>query len=157
MTRYLAEDPQVVKVSVSAAVWRERSGVGARELLLMQRSDNGHWGLPGGMVEPGESVRDAARRGLLEETGVRAELGRLIGVYSDPARHVVEYPDGERVQLVNLCFEGVAVGERGEPTTPEEVLDVGFFDVDALPTPLVPIHDARIADALGGGERTQVR
>ena len=41
MTRYFASDPQVVRLSVSAVVWRE---AGARQLLLMQRSDNGYWG-----------------------------------------------------------------------------------------------------------------
>ena len=83
MTRYFATDPEVVRSSVSAVVWRE---AGARQLLLMQRSDNGCWGLPGGYVEPGESVADATQREVQEETGYRVELGRLIGVYSDPAR-----------------------------------------------------------------------
>ena len=78
----------------------------------MQRSDNGCWGLPGGYVEPGETVVEATAREVMEETGYRVEVGRLIGVYSDPARQVVEYPDGHRVQAVNLCFEAVA-GEKG--------------------------------------------
>ncbi len=64
-TRYLATDPTEVRLSVSAVVWRER---GARHLLLMQRSDNGCWGLPGGYVEPGESVLEATRREVYEET-----------------------------------------------------------------------------------------
>ena len=87
----------------------------------MQRADNGHWGLPGGYVECGESVSDAAAREVYEETGVEIEVGRLIGVYSDPGRQVIAYAGGDRVQAVNLCFEGRAVGQ-GEPTTPEETL-----------------------------------
>jgi ADP-ribose pyrophosphatase YjhB (NUDIX family) len=146
-TRYFASDPEEVRLSVSAVVWRAPD---VRALLLMQRSDNGLWGLPGGYVEPGESVVEATRREVLEETGVRIEVGRLVGVYSDPARQVIEYADGRRVQAVNLCFEAIAVGE-GEPGTPEETLASGFFAHDALPEPFVPIHGIRIADAVEGG------
>ena len=79
MTRYFASDPTELGLSVSAMVWR------AGEVLLMRRSDNGHWGLPGGFVEVGESVAAAACREVAEETGWRVRVGGLIGVYSDPA------------------------------------------------------------------------
>ncbi len=93
---------------------------------------------------------------MLEETGYRVEVGRLIGVYSDPARQVVEYPDGARVQAVNLCFEAVA-GEKGEPTTPQETLAVGFFAPSELPDPFVPPHEIRIADVSSGDLAARVR
>jgi ADP-ribose pyrophosphatase YjhB (NUDIX family) len=153
LTRYFAQHPKSVRVSVSAVVWREP---GARDLLLIQRSDHRHWGLPGGFVEPGESVSDAAAREVLEETGFRVEVGRLVGVYSDPAQHVVEYPDGRVVQLVNLCFEARPLS-REAPKTPEEALATGFFPLDRLPEPMVPIHGMRIADAVAGGEAAAVR
>ena len=156
MTRYFATDPEVVRLSVSAVVWRD---AGAEELLLMQRSDNGCWGLPGGYVEPGESVVEATEREVIEETGYRVEVGRLIGVYSDPACQVAEYPAGRRVHVVNLCFEALA-GAQGEPTTPEETLAVGFFAPDSLPDPFVPPHEIRIADLSGasaGGLAARVR
>jgi len=146
-TRYHASDPQEIRLSVSAVV---RRSPGGPELLLMQRSDNGHWGLPGGYVEPGESVTDAACREVLEETGYRVELGRLVGVYSDPSFQVIEYADGRRVQAVNLCFEALAL-DAGVATTPEETLAIGFFAADALPEPFVPTHGIRIADARAGG------
>ena len=172
MTQYFASDPTELGLSVSAMVWR------GREILLMRRSDNGYWGLPGGFVEMGESVADAARREVAEETGWSVEIGRLIGVYSDPRTQVVDYlqqgppePDGSeaamddeqvagtgrgRVQIVNLCFEGTAV-EQGEPTTPEETLEMGFFAADALPEPFVPIHTVRIEDGLAGNAAAAVR
>jgi ADP-ribose pyrophosphatase YjhB (NUDIX family) len=153
LTRYFAVDPTAVRVSVSAVVRRVRGG---EEILLMQRSDNGHWGLPGGHVEPGESVTKAALREVLEETGWRIELGRLIGVYSDPEAMVVETRSGERVQLVNLCFEALAL-EQVAPSTPEEVLAVGFHPRSRLPQPFVPIHGIRIEDAFAGGEAARIR
>jgi len=155
MTKYFAADPTVIRLSVSAVVWSGVTEEG-RSLLLMRRSDNGHWGLPGGYVERGESVSEAVMREVFEETGVRIAVGRLIGVYSDPARQVIAYADGNRVQAVNLCFEGEAVG-AGEATTPEETLEFGYFQPDRLPDPFVPIHSIRIEDALAGDLSTAVR
>lgn len=54
------------------------------ELLLVLRTDNGLWGLPGGALEPGESLEAAARRELAEETGLRAEELDMITVLSGP-------------------------------------------------------------------------
>ena len=153
MTSYYATDPTDIRLSVSAVIRREPGG---REILLMQRSDNGHWGLPGGYVEAGESVTSAAAREVQEETGYRVAVGDLIGVYSDPVRQVIAYSADERVQAVNLCFDAVAV-EAGEPTTPEETLAVDFFPCDALPEPFVPIHGIRISDALEEPRAVRVR
>jgi len=165
MTRYFASDPTQLGLSVSAMVWRDQ------EILLMRRSDNGHWGLPGGFVEVGESVTEATHREVAEETGWRIEIGRLIGVYSDPAMQVVDYSnpmsnpnvagstgrsDRGRVQIVNLCFQARAVAQ-GEPTTPEETLEIGFFAADAFPEPFVPIHSVRIEDGLAGRLEAAIR
>jgi ADP-ribose pyrophosphatase YjhB (NUDIX family) len=152
MTRYFASDPTALGLSVSAMVWR------GREILLMRRSDNGHWGLPGGFVEVGESVVEATCREVAEETGWSVEIGRLIGVYSDPASQVVDYGASGRgrVQVVNLCFQAEAL-EPGRLTTPDETVEVGFFAADALPTPFVPIHTVRIEDGLAGQAEARVR
>jgi ADP-ribose pyrophosphatase YjhB (NUDIX family) len=163
MTRYFAEDPTELGLSVSALVYR------GRELLLMRRSDNGHWSLPGGFVEMGESVVEAARREVAEETGYAVEIGRLVGVYSDPKTQIVDYgrkkgrkkgagADGgdRRIHVVNLCFEARVLAE-GAMTTPEETLEIGFFDPGRLPEPLVPIQRIRIEDGLAGREAAAVR
>ena len=155
MTRYYASDPSELRISVSAVVWRP-DAAGRRQLLLMQRSDNAHWGLPGGYVERGESVAAAAAREVFEETGVRVAVGRLVGVYSDPGSMVIEYAGGRRVHAVNLCFEATAVGQ-GAPTTPDEALASGYFALDALPEPLVPIHRVRIDDAAAGKPEALIR
>jgi ADP-ribose pyrophosphatase YjhB (NUDIX family) len=152
-TTYFASDPTELRLSVCAVVRRSES---SREILLMRRSDNGHWGLPGGYVERGESVLAAAAREVREETGWCVEVGRLVGVYSDPARQVIEYPDRRRVQAINLCFEALA-REAGPVGTPGEVTGVGFFAVDALPEPFVPIHGIRIEDCFAGDGAARVR
>ena len=89
-----------IRPSVSAVIFDRRG-----RLLLQQRSDGGQWGLPGGSVEIGESVRDAVRREVQEETGLHVSVRRLVGVYSEPARQVVRYPDGNVWHYVNVCFE----------------------------------------------------
>jgi ADP-ribose pyrophosphatase YjhB (NUDIX family) len=153
VSSYFASDPTQIRLSVSAVVWRDRPG---GELLLMQRSDNRHWGLPGGYVELGEGVAAAVAREVFEETGVRIEVGKLVGVYSDPARQVIDYGHGRRVHAINLCFEARATGS-GEATTPHETLATGYFDAKALPAPFVPIHEIRIRDALTGAPSAAVR
>ena len=150
---YFASAPSEVRVSVSAVVRRPEN---VHEILLMRRSDNALWGLPGGYVEPGESVIDATQREVREETGYEIDVGRLVGVYSDPRTQVIAYADRSRIHAINLCFEGIA-GARGEPTTPEEVLEIGFFAAHALPRPFVPIHEIRVADAVLGGTEACVR
>ena len=127
-----------------------RPGVGAvifdgARVLLQRRDDNGRWGLPGGAVEPGESVREALVREVREETGLEVEPLRLVGVYSDPALQVVRYPDGNVWHYVNVCFECVVRG--GRLTTCDETLALAWTALDALPPTLLPNHRIRIRDA----------
>jgi ADP-ribose pyrophosphatase YjhB (NUDIX family) len=152
--RYFAENPTALYLTVSAVARRTTPDA---KILLMQRADNGHWGLPGGHVEPGESVADAAVREVFEETGCTVEVKRLIGVYSDPARQTIETSDGACSQIVNLCFEAHVLDENGQPTTPDETLDMGFFAPDDLPEPFVPIHAIRIEDAVAADRAAQIR
>src|SRR5512133_2362847 len=94
--------PDRLGASVCACVFDAQG-----RLLLMHRADNAHWGLPGGNIEIGESVTQAAAREVLEETGLEIAVGRLVGVYSDPAVHTIAtYPNGYMVHYVNLCFVG---------------------------------------------------
>ena len=129
-----------VRPSVSAVSFDRRG-----HLLLQQRSDGGQWGLPGGSVEIGESVTAAVIREVLEETGLTVGVRRIVGVYSDPARQVVRYPDGNVWHYVNVCFECAVRG--GKLTTCDETLDLRYVPPARLPSTLLPNHRIRIRDA----------
>ena len=72
-------------------------------LLLMKRSDSGCWGPPGGAVEPGEYVEDAAKREILEETGLHIRSMDLFGVFSGPDLYY-KYPNGDEVYNVTIIY-----------------------------------------------------
>jgi ADP-ribose pyrophosphatase YjhB (NUDIX family) len=72
-------------------------------LLLMKRSDSGCWGPPGGVVEPGEVVEEAARRETLEETGLRVHSMDFFGVFSGPELYY-KYPNGDEVHNVTIVY-----------------------------------------------------
>jgi ADP-ribose pyrophosphatase YjhB (NUDIX family) len=129
-----------VRPSVSAVIFDRRG-----RLLLQQRSDGGQWGLPGGSVEVGESVRAAVIREVREETGLRVRVRRLIGVYSEPRLQVVRYPDGNVWHYVSVCFECAVQG--GELTTCDETLALAYVAPTQLPSSLLPNHRIRIRDA----------
>jgi len=129
-----------IRPSVSAVIFDRRG-----RLLLQQRSDGGQWGLPGGSVDIGESVRDAIAREVREETGLTIAVRRMVGVYSEPAFQVVRYPDGHVWHSVTLCFECAVRG--GELTTCDETLALDYFSLRRLPPTLLANHRVRIRDA----------
>lgn len=113
-----------------------RRGVGliirnqAGEILLERRSDNGFWGLPGGRVEPGESLTETALREACEETGPTICITQLSGVYSEPENLIVRYPDNA-VQLVDVVLNASIVS--GELVCSHESLELHFFEITNLP------------------------
>ncbi len=116
-----------IVVAVSAVV-RDAGG----RVLLIRRSDNDLYAIPGGALELGETLTQAVRREVLEETGVVVTVTGLIGVYSDP-EHVIEFTDGEVRQEFSVCFRAEAAG--GELRTSEEsteVLWVAPGELDSL-------------------------
>ena len=103
----------------------------AGRVLMIRRSDNGNWALPGGGVELGESVPQAGIRETIEETGVTCEITGLLGTYTDP-RHVILYTsDGEARQEFSIVLTARPVA--GELTTSDESLDVRWIPRDELP------------------------
>jgi 8-oxo-dGTP diphosphatase len=109
------------------AVVRDDQG----HVLLMRRADDGTWGLPAGMIEPGEQPADAVLRELFEETGVLAEIERIGGV----GIHQSVYPNGDHCQYLTVWFRCRAIGGHARPDG-DESLEVGWFAPDALPESL---------------------
>ena len=101
----------------------------AGRILLIKRTDNGLWTIPGGAMEPGETIADCCRREVLEESGIEVDITRLIGIYSNP-RHVVEYADGEVRQQFSVCFACRPVA--GELRTSDESSEVSYFTLAEL-------------------------
>jgi ADP-ribose pyrophosphatase YjhB (NUDIX family) len=127
-TDYL-NDPDAPKANsvvpaVSAIVTDE-----AGAILLILRTDNGYWSIPGGGLNPGESVAEATVREVKEETGIDCEVTGLVGIYSDP-NHVAAYDDGEVRQEFSICFTTRTTG--GSPATSSESALVEFVQPDAI-------------------------
>jgi ADP-ribose pyrophosphatase YjhB (NUDIX family) len=101
----------------------------AGEVLLIHKTDNDLWALPGGGVDVGESVADAAVRETKEETGFDVEVTGLVGLYTNPA-HVMAYDDGEVRQQFSICFTARIVG--GELRTSSESKEVAFVSQSKL-------------------------
>ena len=97
----------------------------AGRILLIRRTDNDLYSIPGGGVELGETLTQTVKREVLEETGINVQVTDLIGVYSDPA-HVIEFTDGEVRQEFSICFRATPVG--GELRTSDESREVIWTD-----------------------------
>jgi ADP-ribose pyrophosphatase YjhB (NUDIX family) len=91
------DDPNAPKAnslvpSVNVVVENEKG-----EILMIRRTDNDNWALPGGAIDLGESITQAAIRETEEETGIRVEITGLVGIYSDP-KHVIHYTSNDEVR-----------------------------------------------------------
>jgi 8-oxo-dGTP pyrophosphatase MutT (NUDIX family) len=94
----------------------------AGEILLIRRSDNDNWALPGGAIDLGESAAQAAVRETKEETGIDCEITGLVGIYTDP-KHIILYTsNGEARQEFSIVMTARPVG--GQPTTSSESTEV---------------------------------
>lgn len=129
------------RVGANAIIFDEQG-----RILLTKRQDNGLWCLPGGHMDLGEMVQETAIREAEEETGLKVEIERLVGVYSMP------YPgyryEDPRKQIVVVTFICRKVG--GELRLSEETTDYGYYSPTELPVAMLPGHEIRIRDALKG-------
>jgi ADP-ribose pyrophosphatase YjhB (NUDIX family) len=91
------------------------------DVLLIRRSDNGRWAIPGGGHDLGESISDTVVREVREETGFEVEVIDMSGIYTDPG-HVMLYDDGEARQQFSICFRARLIG--GELRTSDETTEV---------------------------------
>jgi len=118
-SRIVYYDP---KVAATAVIIRDN------KVLLIKRGNEpgyGLWSLPGGYVDRGEIVEVAAAREVLEETGLKVEITRLLGVFSESGHPVIV-----------VAFQGQEIS--GHLQTSDETLDIDFFSVDELPNLAFP-------------------
>ena len=141
----------IIRVGCSAVIFDE-----AREkILLTRREDNNQWCLPSGGMEPGESASETCIREVEEETGLQIVIKRLIGIYTTPHELVV-YRDGNKIQLVALCFEAEIVG--GELRLSSETTEYGYFSYQEIQgLDMLLNHVQRIEDAYSGEMTTFIR
>src|ERR1700735_1262228 len=94
----------------------------AGAILLIRRTDNGNWALPGGGIDLGESVAQAAVRETREESGIECVITGIVGIYSDP-KHVIFYTsNGEARQEFSIVLTARLLG--GQPTPSSESSEV---------------------------------
>ncbi|GEN81033.1 NUDIX hydrolase [Actinotalea fermentans] len=119
----------------------------AGRLLLTHRVDNGLWGLPGGILDPGEQPAAGVAREIREETGVDVEVLALTSAISGD---VIEHANGDLAQYLVLAFHCRPVGGSGHGAhaADDENHDVRWFALDDLPHPLSDGGDERLAHAL---------
>lgn len=99
------------------------------KILLIKSPERG-WEIPGGQVEPSEGLTDALKREIKEEAGIDIEIGELKAVHSNVTKRV--QPDGVTPigSIVSFGFTGKAIS--GELTTSEESLEVKWFRKDEI-------------------------
>ena len=124
------DDPQApaatsMKPSANVVVTND-----AGEILVIRRTDNGNYAVPGGAMDLGESLVTTAVRETREETGIDCEITGLMGIYTDP-RHVILYTsDGEVRQEFSVMFAARATG--GNPTPSSESREVRWVSRERL-------------------------
>ena len=138
-----APTPNSLVVAVSAVV------VDAGRLLVIRRTDNDLWSIPGGGMEPGGTVSEAVIREVREESGYNVKPTRLVGVFSDPA-HVIAYDDGEVRQAFSLCFNCTLIAGTARTSSETSVVEwIRLTELDQF-----DIHQAnreRVQVALASG------
>jgi ADP-ribose pyrophosphatase YjhB (NUDIX family) len=108
-------------------------------LLLQQRKQpSGFWGIPGGLMELGESVEDTAKRELFEETNLRAENLNLINVYSGPNNYIKAANDDEFYLVTTAFYSNDITGDL--IVDEAESMDFRYYRPDQLPTNIVKSH-----------------
>ena len=101
------------------------------EILMIRRTDNGNWALPGGAIDLGESVAQAALRETLEESGFECEITGIVGIYSDP-KHIILYTsNGEARQEFSIVLTARPLS--GQPTPSSESSEVRWVPESELP------------------------
>jgi 8-oxo-dGTP diphosphatase len=131
--------PDPVTPLLAADVIIELVGRPGRPIVLIERRNPPPgWAIPGGFVDVGESIEQAAVREAREETALEVTLTALLGVYSDPKRDA-------RGHTASAVYVAVALGT---PHAQDDAAAVGVFSPERLPANLAFDHQRILADYL---------
>ena len=136
----------------ASVIIRTRTG----EILLVERADNGDWGLPGGLMELGESFEDTARREVAEEVGVDLGDLRLLDVFSGP-EFFFRYPNGDEIFSVTAVYLARLPDGADVVVDRAELRSAAFFRPDSLPADLLQPERPVLARYLSGLRATSRR
>ena len=109
------------------------------KILLQRRSDNGKWGLIGGLLELNETYEEAALREIREETGLKVKLDAFLGIFHN---YDMVWANGDRAHVISAYY-AASIAE-GEPRTDEESLELRFFSREELPPLFAEDHRAAV-------------
>lgn len=140
MTKHELDNAHCFRVSVSALIFE------GEQILLAHRRAIDWWNLPGGAIDPGETVSEGLRREVREETGLEIEVGQLVGVYSKPLK-----------QEIVLAFRCQVTGGTLGVINDDDIDESRYFPLNKLPTRILPKHHQRITDALLNQPHTLLR
>ena len=125
------EYPDHPRVGVAAVVVRDQ------EVLLVQRGREpakGLWGLPGGLLELGETLAEGARREVLEECAIHIETGPVVGVFEP-----IQRDEGDNIRYHYVVVDLLATYVEGEPNPADDADDAQWIPLDALDDlPMLP-------------------
>lgn len=113
-------------------------------VLLVKRKHwpyEGHWALPGGFINMNESIEQAARRELEEETGVRDIYLEQLYTFGEPRRD-------PRTRVISIAYIALVSADKQTLRVSDESIDVRWFSVQRLPGPLAFDHDLILATGL---------
>ncbi|MFA7209129.1 MAG: NUDIX domain-containing protein [Parcubacteria group bacterium] len=123
----VGHDPIILNASAAFVLNDEN------QVLLLRRSDRNEevWGVPGGMMEIGESAEDTMKREVLEETGLNVKVEKFLGAYTKD--RFDSYPNGDRAYVILFVFvcrviDGAPIANN------EEAAELRYFDPDNFPS-----------------------
>ncbi len=146
----MAQDKQILP-AVAAAIFNDKG-----EILLQKRKDANQWCIISGHVEFGETIEAAILREIEEETDVKANITRFIGVYSSPLSQTYHYAE-RKVQYVTSYFEAALTGSIAPGFTNNETQELKFFAVNNIPSELATMSPYWLTDALNNSGEVFIR
>ncbi|SCM95840.1 Uncharacterized protein BWINRASL_03097 [Bacillus mycoides] len=137
--RNLVGNHPLILIGSHAIILNEKN-----EVLLQLRTDFNRWGIIGGALEYNETLEDALKREVFEETGLIIKTPELFRTYSGPDFFQI-YPNGDQVHgvlVIYICreFQGELICDQTESK------ELRFFPLDELPITLHPVIEGIIRD-----------